>query len=222
MSSSWTRAFGLSMTVCLLAIVAAPALATGPSNGRIVSPASIRGPGVSIAGRGLSLFTSLEALAIPVVGPLALASGARSLVQRFLPRTGQAPSSFVNSHPGLVSRFMDRSAVPVRQFQPGFAAEAMSVGLAGNLTSYLAGKGYDVADLDAAVSVARNAQAASNLTALRSAMMTFRTDLGNKISAGTINRSVIRDFLGTQPVIRQFARRGMPVKGMSPMARRGR
>ena len=222
MSSSWTRAFGLSMTVCLIAILAAPALAAGPANGRIASPASLRAPGVSLAGRGLSLFTSLEALAIPVVGPLALASSARNLVQRFLPRTGHAPGSFANTHPGLASRVMDRSVVPVRQVQPGFAAGALTVGLAGNLTSYLAGKGYDVADLDAAVSAARNAQAASNLTALRTAMMTFRTDLGAKVSAGTINRSVIRDFLGTQPVIRQSARRGMPGNGMSPMARRGR
>ena len=73
----------------------------------------------------------------------------------------------------------------------------MGVGFAGNLTAYLAGKGYDVSDLNAALSDARAALTGSNTTALRVAMRTFQSDLNAKVTAGTINRTVIQEYLKT-------------------------
>jgi hypothetical protein len=75
----------------------------------------------------------------------------------------------------------------------------MAAGLAENLTAYLGGKGYDVTDMNAALTDARTALASSNLTAFGSAMRSFRKDLNAKIVTGTINRSVISDFLKTLP-----------------------
>jgi hypothetical protein len=78
---------------------------------------------------------------------------------------------------------------------------AAALGHAENLTAYLGGKGYEIADLNEALSVARTALAASNLTAFRGAMMTFREDLNTKITAGTMNRTVIQDYLKTLPAM---------------------
>jgi hypothetical protein len=199
MSSSWTRAFGLSMTVCLLAIMAAPALAADPAH---VRPAFTvpRGPVAGVAGRGMHLLTTLQVMGIPVVGPVAALSYAEYAIQRLTFRPTTERTLPVNLSWRAGSRSFNESAFPryiVSRGQTGAAA----LGLAENLTAYLSGKGYGVADLNEALSVARTALAASNLTAFRVAMITFREDLNTKITAGTMNRTVIQDYLKTLPAM---------------------
>ncbi|MDD1665468.1 MAG: hypothetical protein LUQ32_08920 [Methanomicrobiales archaeon] len=216
MSSSWTRAFGLSMTVCLIAILAAPALAADSFHGRIVSPVS-RGTGLTgLQGRGANLFTSLQVMGFPVVGPLALLSGAKNIIQRFVnpASRGTAGTLVRNLRTGWNQRTFNRStlpAYPARMGTPGTAG----IGFAENLTAYLAGKGYDVSDLNPALSDARTALADSNTTALRVAMRTFQGNLNAKVTAGTINRTVIQDYLKTESSVDSgFRAREIPARGM--------
>ena len=216
MSSSWTRAVGLSMTVCLIAILAAPALAADPFHGRIASPAS-RGTGFTgLQGRGANLLTSLQLMGFPVAGPLVLLSEAKNIILRFVNPSskGTAGALIGNLRSGLNPRAFNRATLPAYPAGRG-AAGTMGVGFAENLSAYLAGKGYDVSDLNAALSDARTARAGSNTTALRVAMRTFQSDLNAKVTAGTINRTVIQDYLKTVSVGTGFARSGRgPVGGM--------
>jgi hypothetical protein len=93
----------------------------------------------------------------------------------------------------------------------------VGVGYAENLTAYLAGKGYDVSDLSAAISDAHTALGSSNMTALGSAMMAFRRDLDAKVTAGTINRTVIQDYLKTASAGTGLVRSGRGPAGMPGM-----
>jgi hypothetical protein len=89
------------------------------------------------------------------------------------------------------------------------------LGFAENLTAYLAGKGYDVSDLNAALSDARTALAGPNTTAFRVALRTFQGDLNAKVTAGTINRTVVQDYLNTVSTgYGGFRARGEPARGM--------
>jgi len=216
MSSSWTRAFGLSMTVCLIAILAAPALAADPFHGSIAFPVS-RGTGLTgLQGRGANLLTSLQVMGFPVVGPLALLSGARNIIQRFVNPSSKVTTGALirNFHSGLNPGTLYRStlpAYPARMGTPG----TMGVGFAENLTAYLAGKGYDVSGLNAALSDARTALAGSNTTALRVALRTFQSDLNAKVTGGTINRTVVQEYLKTvSPGAGGFRARGVPARAM--------
>jgi hypothetical protein len=215
MSISWTRAFGLSMTVCLIAILAAPALAADPFHGRIATPVS-RGQGLTgFQGRGVNLLTSLELMAFPLVGPLMLLPVAKNIIQRFVNPSskGTAGTLIRNLPPGMNPETFNRSglAYPAWRGTTG----TMGVGFAENLTAYLAGKGYDVSDLNSALSQARTALAGSNTTALRVALRTFQADLNAKVTAGTINRTAVQDYLETvSPWAGGFRARGMSARAM--------
>lgn len=216
MSSSWTRAFGLSMTVCLIAILVAPALAADPFQGRIASPAS-RGAGFTgLHGRGANLFTSLQVMGFPVVGPLALLSGVKNIIQRFVnPSSRGTAGTLVRNLPtGWNPGTFNRSTLPAYPARIG-APGTVAVGHAENLTAYLAVKGYDVSDLNEALSDVRTALAGSNATALRVAMRTFQSDLNAKVTGGTINRTIIQDYMKTAtPVDSGFRAREIPARGM--------
>jgi hypothetical protein len=200
MSISWTRVFGLSMIVCLIAILAAPAMAAGPYHSRIASPVSRRIGTPGLLGHGMNIFASLLVMGLPVVGPLAMLSEAKNLAQRFITPSsrGAAGALTGNLHPGWNRGTINRTTIPAYPAWKG-APGTMAVGYAENLTAYLAGKGYNVSDLNTAISDAHAALASSNTTALGSAMMTFRKDLDAKVTAGTMNRTVIQDFLRTMP-----------------------
>jgi hypothetical protein len=201
MSSPWTRAFGLSMIVCLIVILAAPAMAADPYHGRPVSPVTRRIGTPGLLGRGMNIFASLQVMGFPVVGPLAMLSEAKNVIQRFVtpsPR-GQAGNFTWNLRSGWSSPAFNRSTLPMYAAYRS-AAGAMEVGFAENLTAFLGEKGYDVADLTAALSDAHAALAGSNVIALGSAMRTFRADLDAKVMAGTINGTVIQDYLKTLPM----------------------
>ena len=139
-------------------------------------------------------------MAFPVVGPLAAVVEAKNIIQRFIrPSSAGFSGTFPgNLRPGLNRGAFNRTALPLYP-APGGAQGTAAVGYEENLTAYLAGKGYDVSDLSAAISDANTAISGSNLTALRSAMMTFQRDLNAKVAAGTINRTVIQDFAKTMP-----------------------
>jgi hypothetical protein len=144
----------------------------------------------------MHLLTSLLVMGVPVVGPVALLSYAEHAIQRLI-----FPSSTVRKLPGNLtwrtgSQVFNESALPQHLVLHGQTG-AGALGFAENLTAYLGGKGYEVTDLDAALSGARTALAGSNMTAFRIAMMSFRKDLDAKIVAGAINRTVIGDFLRT-------------------------
>jgi hypothetical protein len=188
------------MILCLVGILAAPAMAADLSHGRMMSPVSGR-TGTGLFGRGMHIFSSLQVMAFPVVGPLALLSEAKDVIQRFTnPSSKVTPGSAMtwNFHPGLNPGFVNRTTLPIYHAF-GAAQGTAAVGYEENLTAYLAGKGYDVSDLNRALTDAHAALAGSNLTALGRAMMTFRSDLNAKVTAGTINRTVIQDYLKTMP-----------------------
>ena len=198
MLSACTRAVGLSLVVCLVAALAAPALAAGPAHAGHAFPVS-RGPGMTgLAGRGIGLITLLQAGALPVFGPLALLLPVgRALGRAVLPSP---------VHPTTAGRTMRGPAWPARRAALPFSTSAREalgtreLGSAQNLTSYLGVKGYDVSDLNAALSSAQTALGGSNLTAFREALTAYRTDLGAKISSGTLNRTVLQDYLKTLSV----------------------
>ena len=222
MSGSLTRCLALSLAVCCVTLLAAPAFAAGPSHG-LSSPAMQRRSPVSagFAGRGIHLFTSLEAMALPAAGPLLALTWAGRVAGRFLfPMRGTNPVGFIrNLSRGTGPRAMNRSAFPGYQGSPG-AATFMGIGASENLTASLAGKGYDVADMQAALSRARTALAASNTTAYRAAMTAFREDLGTKVAAGTIPRTAIADYLKTLPAANRVpGRQGVRVMGRGFMPR---
>ncbi len=200
MSISWTRVFWLSMIVCLIAILAAPAMAAGPYHGRIASPVSRRIGTPGLVGHGMNIFTTLRVIAFPVVGPLVVLLEAKNVIQRFIiPSSRGAAGAFTEDlHRGWSSGTFNRTTLPAYPAWKG-APGTVAVGFAENLTAYLAGKGYNVSDLNTAISDAHAALASSNTTALGSAMMTFRKDLDAKVTAGTMNRTVIQDFLRTMP-----------------------
>lgn len=199
MSSSWTRIFGFSMIVCLVALLAAPAMAAGPFHGRITSPVS-RGIGAGVLGHGMNIFSSLQVMAFPVVGPLAVVMEAKNVIQRFInPSSRGMTGAFTgNYRPGRSPWALRRTTLSVYPASRG-AAGTMGIGFAENLTGYLRGKGYNVSDLNAALSNVKADLASSNLTALGSSMRTFQSDLNAKIAAGTMNRTVIQDYLKTMP-----------------------
>jgi len=200
MSMSLTRAFGLSMVVCLVAVLAAPALAAGPAHGRPFFPASRGTAANGLAGRGISLVTTLQAMGFPVLSPMALLLPVERAIERVvLPSPGNpvaVPGHFTRGPPWSANR----TALPFSTAVRGVSG-TREVGFAGNLTTYLGGKGYDVSDLNAALSNARMALAGSNLTAFGEAMRVYRSDLNAKITAGTLNSTVIRDYLKTLPVM---------------------
>ena len=214
MSSSWISVTGLSLAVCLLAALAAPALAAGPAQAHPPFSGS-RGTGsAALSGQGIRLLPSALVMGIPLAIPLAAISFAEHAVQRFV-----SPSHGVNGFtgsitPGMGLRSLNRSAFP-----PMGQAGVGGIGPAGNLTAYLRGKGYNVTDLNAALTRAGTALRSSNMTEYRSAMMTFRKDLDAKVTAGTINQTVIRDYLKTLspgtngPMVRRFPGRGMGIHG---------
>ncbi|HUK39161.1 MAG TPA: hypothetical protein VLV30_08620 [Methanomicrobiales archaeon] len=210
MSSSWTGALGLSLIVCLIASLAAPALAAAPSHGRFGAGTSLRGPGMAIHARGMHVLSSLQLMSFPVVGPLIAAAYAERAIQRFV-----HPSPTVKPVQGTGFRAFNRSARPSPTGFGGAAGER-SLGSAENLTTYLGGKGYDVTDLNSALADARTALAGSNLTAFGSAMGSFRKDLNAKIAAGTLNRTVVQDYYRTlpqaSPVNRAPMNRGMGMR----------
>jgi len=186
------------MIVCLVAILAAPAMAAGPSHG-IMTPHFARRIGTAgTPGHGVNVLSSLEAMAFPVAGPLAAVMEAKNIIQRFIrPSSAGFSGTFPgNLRPGLNRGAFNRTAHPLYP-APGGAQGTAAIGYEENFTAYLAGKGYDVSDLSAAISDANTAIAGSNLTALRGAMMTFQRDLNAKVMAGTINRTVIQDFAKT-------------------------
>ena len=74
--------------------------------------------------------------------------------------------------------------------------------------------------MQAALSRARTALAASNTTAYRAAMTAFRKDLGTKVAAGTIPRTAIADYLKTLPAANRVpGRQGVRVMGRGFMPR---
>jgi hypothetical protein len=208
MSSSWTRAFGLSMAVCLIMILAAPALAAGPAHVRTGFPV-LRGTGSA----GLHLLTSFEVVGLPVVGPLAALVYAERAIRRFVfPSSTRGVIS--GNLPSGIGRTFNRSTLPLYPASRS-ANGTLAVGFAANLTAYLGEKGYNVTDLDGALTDARTALQTSNLTEFRSAMGSFRRDLGAKIAAGTINRTVIEDYLKTLPAPNPVAaERGIYGRGL--------
>lgn len=221
MSSSWTRAVVLSMIVCLIAILAAPAMAAGSYHGRIASPVSRRIGTAGMWGHGMNIFTSLLVMGLPLVGPIAMLSEAKKVIQRFINPSsrGTAGALTGNLHPRWSSGTFNRTTLPAYPVWKG-APGTVAVGYAENLTAYLAGKGYDVADLNADLSGVHAALASSNTTALGSAMMTFRKDLDAKVTAGTMNRTVIQDFLRTMPAGNWGIRAGRgPARVREPMGR---
>jgi hypothetical protein len=201
MSSSWTRAFGLSMILCLIVILAAPAMAANPYHGRPVSPFTRRIGTPGLLGHGMNILASFQVMGFPVVGPLAMLSEAKNVIQKFVTPSpkGQAGNFTWNLRTGWSSPAFNRSTLPLYSAYRS-AAGAMEIGFAENLTAFLGEKGYDVADLTAALSEAHAALAGSNVTALGSAMRTFRADLDAKVTAGTIEKSVIQDYLKTLPM----------------------
>jgi hypothetical protein len=173
------------------------------------------------AGRGIHLFTSLEAMAIPAAGPLIALAWAGRVAGRFLfPMRGTNPVGFTRNLPrGAVPRAVNRSAFPRYQGSGGMSA-FLGIGASENLTASLAGKGYDVVDMQATLSGARTALAASNITAYQSAMMAFRKDLGAKVAAGTIPPTAIGDYLKTLPAANRVpGRQGVRVMGRGFMPR---
>jgi len=196
-----TRGIALSFAVCTIALLAAPALAAGPTHGGAGFTLPWRSTvSTNPAGMGLHLFTLLQVMAIPVAGPLIALSWAGRPLHRFLSTAlGAKPAIFPrNFSRGIGLWGLNRSAFPAG---PGFRIQngVMGIAAAENLTTYLHSKGYNVSDLDTSLSVARAALAGSNLTAYRTAMGTFRKDLEIKITAGTINQSVILDYLKALP-----------------------
>jgi len=203
MSSSWTGALGLSLIACLIATLATPALAAVPSHGFSGAMPMQRGPGMVVMhARGMNAISSLQLMSFPVVGPLIAAVYAERAIQRFIHR----PAT-VNPMQRTGSWAFNRSARPLTGGFAGVAGER-SLGSAENLTTYLGSKGYDVTDLNSALSDARTALAGSNLTAFAGAMGSFRKDLGAKITAGTLNRTVLQDYFRTLP--RTIPAHGMP------------
>ena len=198
------RGVALSLVVCTVALLAAPALAAGPASGRAVSGILQRSPVPGgLAGKGQHLLTSLQILSFPVAGPLAALTWAGRAVYRALHPAALHQASGGRSaafHGHFPSRYGIRS-----MYRPSFPATSGfrgrggigEIGAAENLTAYIGGKGYDVTDLEAALLEARTALAASNTTAYRAAMMTFRKDIGTKVTAGTIPRMVIGEYLRT-------------------------
>ncbi|HVN65173.1 MAG TPA: hypothetical protein VMT31_01010, partial [Methanomicrobiales archaeon] len=136
MSGSMTRYLALSLAVCCVTLLAAPALAAGPSHGlpatamQRASPAS-----AGFAGRGIHLFTSLEAMAIPAAGPLvALAWAGRAVGRFLLPMRGTNPGGFTrNLSHGTGLRAVNRSAFPGYQGSGGMGI-SMGIGTSENLT----------------------------------------------------------------------------------------
>ena len=222
MSGSMTRCLALSLAVCCVTLLAAPALAAGPSRGLPAPAMQRRSPeSAGFAGRGIHLFTSLEAMAIPAAGPLLALTWAGRVAGRFLfPLRGTIPVGFTrNLSRGTVPRAVNRSAFP--GYRGSVARGAfVGIGASENLTASLAGKGYDVADMQAALSRARAALAASNTTAYQAAMTAFRKDLGAKVAAGTIPRTAIGDYLKTLPAANPLpGRQGIRVVGRGFMPR---
>jgi len=214
MSSSFTRILVVSLIVCFVTLLAAPAMAAGPYYSRMTSPVSTR-IGTGMPGRGMNILSSLQVLAFPVVGPLAVLWEARNAFGRFVtPSSRMMRGPFAgNYHPGWNPGAFRRSAVP-RYPASGVAAGTMGINFAENLTGYLGGQGYDVSDLNAALADAKAALAGSNLTALGSSMRTFQSDLNAKIAAGTINRTAIQDYLKTTTSGNGgFRAWGVPVRG---------
>jgi len=216
MSIPWKRALGFSMIVCLLAILAAPALAAAPVHGRPAFPASQRTGMGGMPGQGMHLLTSLQMMGFPVLGPLAVLSYVENAIQRFVIPSFRAHPVVFNGN--LRSRAgswgFNRSPPSMYPASRGTSG-IRSLGFAENLTAYLGGKGYGVADLSAALSGAGTALQSSNMTAFGSAMRTFRTDLDAKITAGTMNRTVIGDYLKTLPAMNPVAwGRGIHGMGM--------
>ncbi|HVP24905.1 MAG TPA: hypothetical protein VMS81_02895 [Methanomicrobiales archaeon] len=212
----WTRALGLSLIACLVAVMAAPALAADPAHGRAAFPVS-RGTGLAnLHARGMNLISSLQLMGNPITGPFALAIFAERAVQRFIPFSPAEKPAVL----GNIGKF-NRTVAPA--YAPGGVQATTTISLAENLTAYLAGKGYDVADMNAALSRARTAIAGSNQTAFREAMAGFRTDLNAKIAAGTINRTAIGDYLKTLQPARTpvSAGWGTRARGMRITAHRG-
>lgn len=192
------------MVVCMLAVLAVPALAADPSQDRDTF-ATRRGLGLPAPLRFAgTLITSLPVIGIPLGGILVARSLAESVLHH--PVTGHLGGRFTGLDRGLRRRMgaeiISRSAVSVLH-QPLNMSEAGAarISAAENLTAYLGGKGYEVTDLDASLPEARSAIQTSNITAFRSAMNTFMRDLNVMVVSGTVNRTVIQQFLKTQPTM---------------------
>lgn len=65
---------------------------------------------------------------------------------------------------------------------------------ASNLTAYLAGKGYNVDSLNAALSDAKAAVLVSDKDRFQSAMKTFRTELRAKVKDGSIDKTDLKSY----------------------------
>jgi hypothetical protein len=172
----------------------------------------------------MQLLSSLQLMGIPVVGPLAALCSAGQAIRRFIfPLSRVNPVAFSGNPPEGLSWTANRSALPGYHAFRGAAPGAMAIGFAENLTASLGGKGYNVSDLNGALSDARTALAGGNTTAFGSAMRSFRRDLGAKVAAGTIGRMVIEDYLKTLTGMHPAAgARGFPLRGMRIQVRRGR
>ena len=111
----------------------------------------------------MNIFASLQVMGFPVVGPLAMLSEAKNVIQRFINPSsrGTAGALTGNLYPGWNPATFNRTTLPAYPAWRG-APGTMAVGYAENLTAYLAGKGYEVSDLNAALSDAHAALASSN------------------------------------------------------------
>ena len=65
---------------------------------------------------------------------------------------------------------------------------------ASNLTAYLAGKGYNVDSLNAALADAKAAVLVSDKDRFQSAMKTFRTELRAKVKDGSIDKTDLKSY----------------------------
>ena len=221
MPATMIRGIALVLAVCFVALLTAPALAApsarGPGGYTVPQRFSLSGG--FAAARGPHLLTFLQLMAFPVAGPLAaLFWGERAVHRVIFPASGARPVAVAHTFSNVpVSRIMNRSSFPAA---PGFRGMGGigGIGAAENLTTYIGGRGYDVAAMQAALSQARTALAASNTTAYRVAMVTYRKDLNAKVIAGTIPSSVIADYLKTLPATNTMpAWRGSPgMRGFLP------
>jgi SOS response regulatory protein OraA/RecX len=214
------RLIGVSIFVCLAAIVAVPAFAAAPAHGSSAGH-TINGTGeAKILGFAENLTASLQQKGVDVTNLNAALTNAQSAIQNADAtafkdamktfdqeiqagiRNGSISKTALQ---GTGHQCFQKSGVTlpamnttVEKRMPGFAEnltptmETKMLGFAENLTASLQQKGADVTNLNAALTNAQSAIQNADATAFKDAMKTFDQEIQAGLRNGSIDKSVLR------------------------------
>ncbi len=198
------KLIGVSILVCLAALIAMPAFAAAPSHDSSTGHAMNAAGEAKLLGFAENRTTALGQNGVDVTNLNAVLANAQTAIQNGNATAFKDAMKTFNQdiQAGIKDGSIPKTAPQGTGYQ-GFqksgatppvmnaTMETKMLGKEENLTTTLQQKGVDVTNLNAALTSAQSAIQDGNATAFKDAMKTFNQDIQAGIKSGSIDKSVI-------------------------------